>query len=305
MLCANMGTAHADDADDTATALLTRYRVLQYELDHNQFRKPIHLDSGETANGVSGDIHAVLDHPFARVAMALNSADNWCDILILHVNTKYCRASTPRQGTVLDVSIGTKSEQPIEKAYRVTFGYRVAPPSANHLQVALDADAGPLGTRNYRLVLDAVPLADGRTFIHLSYSYTYGVVGRLAMRAYLGSIGKNKVGFTITGTGPDGGPQHIDGMRGLVERNTMRYYLAIAAFLDAASSPPQAQLEKRLRAWFSATESFPRQLHEVDEKAYLDMKRKEYQRQQKASVSPGLALRTTVGTVEAAAPTRR
>lgn len=295
MLCATTGTAHADDA---TTALLARYRVLQYELDHNQFRKPIHLDSGEASNGVSGDIHAVLDHPFARVSIALNSADNWCDILILHVNTKYCRASTTGQGTVLDVGIGTKGEQPIEKAYRVTFAYRVAPPAADHLRVALDADAGPLGTRNYRIVLDAVPLADGRTFIHLSYAYTYGVVGRLALRAYLGTIGKDKVGFTITGTGPDGGPQHIDGMRGLVERNTMRYYLAIEAFLDAVSSPPQAQFEKRLRDWFAATERFPRQLHEVDESAYLEMKRRESRRQQKAVAAPVRAPRVAIGTDE-------
>ena len=44
----------------------------------------------------------------------------------------------------------------------------------------------------------------------------------------------------------------------------MRFYLAIEAFLDAASSPPQAQLEKRLHDWFAATERFARQLHEVD-----------------------------------------
>lgn len=302
LLCASIGTAHADDA---TAALLTRYRALQNELGHNQFRKPIHLDSGETPKGVSGDIYAVLDHPLARVSAGLDKPDNWCDILILHVNTKYCRATAPARGTVLDVSIGTKHDQPLDKAHRVVFDYRVASQAADHLQVTLNADKGPLGTRNYRIVLDAVPLADGRTFMHLAYSYAYGVVGRLALRTYLGTIGKDKVGFTITGTRPDGSPQHIDGMRGLVERNTMRYYLAIAAFLDAASSPPQAQLEKRLNDWFAATEGFPRQLHEVDESAYLEMKRKEYRRQQKASVSPDLALRATVGTVEPRAPARR
>ncbi len=280
LLCASMGTARADDA---APALHAKYRALQDALGHNPFGKPIHLDSGETSKGVSGDIHAVVDHSFTKVSEALATADHWCDILILHVNTKYCRASTPRQGTVLDVSIGKKHDQPLEQAYRVVFTYRVLSQVSDHLQVALTADEGPLGTRNYRIVLDAVPLADGRTFTHLSYSYTYGVVGRLAMRVYLGTVAKDKVGFTITGAGTDGRPVYIDGMRGLVERNTMRYYLAIEAFLDAVSSPPQAQLEKRLRAWFAATERFPRQLHEVDERAYLEMKRKEYRRQQVAA----------------------
>lgn len=279
LLCASIGNAHADDA---VTRLAARHRSLQAELGDNQFGRPIHLDSSETTTGVSGDIHAVLDHPFASVSAALVAAENWCDILILHVNTKYCRASTAPTGTVLHVSIGGKHDQPLEQAYRVVFAYRISSRMANHLQVALTADKGPLGTRNYRIVLAATPLADGRTFTHLSYSYTYGLVGRLAMRTYLGTIAKDKVGFTITGTQPDGGPRHIDGMRGLVERNTMRYYLAIEAFLDAASSPTEAQLEKRLHAWFAATESFPRQLHEVDESAYLDMKRREYRRQQKA-----------------------
>jgi len=282
LLCTGIATVRADDA---TPALHARYRALQDALGHNQFGKPIHLNSGETSKGVSGDIYAIVDHPFARVSAALVTADHWCDILILHVNTKYCRASMPRQGTVLDVSIGKKHDQPLEQAYRVVFAYRVSSQVANHLQVALTADEGPLGTRNYRIVLDAVPLADGRTFTHLSYSYTYGVVGRLAMRVYLGTVAKDKVGFTITGAGPNGGPVHIDGMRGLVERNTMRYYLAIEAFLDAVSSPPQAQLEKRLHAWFAATERFPRQLHEVDESAYLEMKRKEYRRQQVAPPS--------------------
>jgi hypothetical protein len=123
-------------------------------------------------------------------------------------------------------------------------------------------------------------LKNGKTFIHLSYSYAYGLVGRLAMQAYLGTTGRNKVGFTVAGTQTDGQPLHIGGMRGVVERNTMRYHLAIEAFLGALSEPPQAQLEKRLHDWFAAIERYPLQLHEMEQAAYLDMKRKEYRRQQ-------------------------
>ena len=89
-----MSTAHADDA---STALHARYRALQSELGQNQFGKPIHLDSVETPKSVAGDIYAVLDHPFAKVSAGLSTADSWCDILILHVNTKFCRASTAKR----------------------------------------------------------------------------------------------------------------------------------------------------------------------------------------------------------------
>ncbi|NPT53878.1 hypothetical protein GNZ13_04465, partial [Paraburkholderia sp. 5N] len=71
-------------------------------------------------------------------------------------------------------------------------------------------------------------------------------------------------------------------VRGLVERNTMRYYLAIDAYLGALSSTPDKRLEQRLTTWFDATEQYPRQLHEVDRQAYMQMKYKEYERQQAA-----------------------
>ena len=68
----------------------------------------------------------------------------------------------------------------------------------------------------------------------------------------------------------------------MVERNTMRYYLAIDAYLAALTAPPKDQLEKRLQYWFNATEQYARQLHEVERNDYFEMKRKEYQRQQTA-----------------------
>ena len=281
LACLGAGISHAQNSDaDSAAALRARYSLLSDQLSHNQFQRPIYLESGETAGSVTGDIHALIYSPFATVSVALNSADNWCNIMMLHLNTKYCRASIANQKEVLNVSIGKKYDQPLDQAYRVAFAYRVAAQTPNYLQLGLNADEGPLGTRNYRIVLEAVPLENGRTFIHLSYSYAYGLVGRLAMQAYLGTIGRAKVGFTVAGTQPDGQPLLIGGMRGVVERNTMRYFLAIDAFLGALSEPPQAQLEKRLYDWFAAIERYPRQLHEMDEGAYLDMKRKETRRQQ-------------------------
>lgn len=281
LLCAGVGIAHAGDANaNSPGSLRAKYGALQDRLSHNQFQRPLHLDSSETPGGVTGEIYALINYPFATVGAALNSPGNWCDILILHLNTKYCRASTAGQGVVLNVSIGKKYDQPLDEAYRVAFAYRVAAQTPNYLQVKLNADEGPLSTRNYRIVLEAVPLENGQTFIHLSYSYAYGPVGRLAMQAYLGTIGRDKVGFTVVSTQPDGQPLHIGGMRGVVERNTMRYYLAIEAFLGALSEPPQAQLEKRLHDWFAGIERYPRQLHEMERGAYLDMKRKEYRRQQ-------------------------
>lgn len=287
LACLGAGIAHAGDADaDAAASLRAKYGALRDQLSHNQFQKPLYMDSSEIAGGVAGDIYAVINYPFATAGAALNGPARWCDILSLHLNIKYCRASTSSQGSVLNVNIGKKHDQPLDEAYRVDFAYRVAAETRGYLKVRLNADEGPLNTRNYRIMLEAVPLESGVTFIHLAYSYAYGLAGRLAMQAYLGTIGSDKVGFTVVGRQADGQFLHIGGMRGLVERNTMRYYLAIEAFLGALSTPPQARLEKRLHDWFAAAERYPRQLHEMEQGEYLDMKRREYLRQQAALPAP-------------------
>ncbi len=288
LLCAGIGITHASDAGMTASRLRAQHGLLQDQLRHNQFQRPLHLDSSETSGGVKGDIYALINHPFAKAATALNSPGNWCDILMLHLNTKYCRAETAAAGDIINVSIGKKHDQPLDETYRVVFSHRVATQTSDYLQVTLNADQGPLSTRDYRIVLEAIPLDNNRTFIHLSYSYAYGLMGRLAMQAYLGTIGRDKVGFTVSGNHGDGRARHIGGMRGVVERNTMRYYLAIESFLGALSTPPSAQLEKRLQDWFTASERYPLQLHEMERDAYLDMKRREYRRQQ-AVILPAIA----------------
>jgi hypothetical protein len=281
LLCVGLGGAHAamTDVYPAAASLRDKYNASQDRLAHNPFKRAMFLDSTETPESENGDIYALVQHPFAVVRAALANPVNWCDILSLHVNTKYCKAAVVEKQDVLNVSIGRKYDQPLEDAYPLLFVYRVAAQAPDYLQVRLNADKGPMGTSNYRIVLEAVPLADGHTFIHLSYAYAYGLAGRLAMQGYLATLGKDKVGFTIDSMQADRQPRHIGGNRGLIERNTMRYFLAIDAFLGASSGSAQARFEQRIHDWFVAVERYPRQLHEMEQDEYLAMKRKEYRRQ--------------------------
>ena len=82
------------------------------------------------------------------------------------------------------------------------------------------------------------------------------------------SLGRGKVGFTETGRSPDGRRQYVGGIRGLVERNTMRYFLAMETHLNTQSTH-LAEISNRWRLWFDATERYPRQLHEADLQGYL------------------------------------
>jgi hypothetical protein len=266
-------------ADSVAT-LRTKYASLGRQLRQNQFKLPLVLDSAEAPDQLKGNIYAIVDYPFEAVSIALNNPDHWCDVMLLHINTKYCHAMMGPSGTTLRVNIGKKTPEELADTSRVEFSYRTTAATPEYLQIMLNAKDGPLGTSDYRIVLEAMVLPNAKTFLHLKYSYAMNFAGRLAMQTYLGTIGSGKVGFTVIGKRANGLPVYIGGMRGLVERNTMRYYLAIDSFLAAASAAPEAQLEKRLQNWFTVAERYPRQLHEMDRGEYLEMKHAEYLRQQ-------------------------
>lgn len=268
---------------DPAQQLQSRYVFLQERLRNNPFRRPVVLDSAQTPQQVSGDVYAVLAYPFATVSAALDSPGQWCDVISLHANTKYCRASISGSESALNVHIGKKTPQALNEVPRIAFQYALKEASPNYLHIELRAGEGPLGTRDYRLVLEAVPLPQSRTFLHLTYAYATSFSARVAMQAYLATVGRAKVGFTPIETTVPGPPQTIGGVRGLVERNTMRYYLAIDSYVATATSAATtspAQLDARLQRWFSAVEEYPRQLHEMERDDYLVMKRAEYARQQ-------------------------
>ena len=274
LLAAAVG-AQAQDA----ISLRARHADLKDRLANNQFQRPLYLESVQTSGELKGDVFALVEHPFAIVRVALQSVNQWCDVLVLHLNVKGCKYVRKSGANRLLVSIGKKEDQPAEDAYTLEFAHSSAGATPDYLHVRLNAEVGPLGTKNYLIQLQAVPIDARHSFIHMSYSYGYGLTARLAMKAYLVTIGREKVGFSIVGHQPDGRPVYIRNVLGLVERNAMRYYLAIDAYLDAYLLPAGEQVEARLRDWFASTERYATQLHEMDQGKYLEMKRKEIRRQ--------------------------
>ena len=264
----------------TALTLTEKYTAMAPALASNAFGRPLVIESVETNNRVTGDAYAILNSSFTTASSALQNPGRICELIILHLNTKYCRPETGNKNNanLLKVNFGKKTSQELGSTFAIDFDMRVPSASAGFLAVLLDAPEGPLGTSNYRIEIDAVPLPEGKTFLHLRYSYGYGVAGRLAMRGYLATSGSRKVGFTKVSQGDS--QNYIGGMRGAVERNTMRYYLAIDAYLASMRFALHEQLDARLNAWFDATERYPEQLGEVGKEDYLKMKKSEVLRQQ-------------------------
>ncbi len=269
----------------SAAALQNRFASLQHELAQSAFGRPLYLDSVQDSGDLSGDVYAIVEYPFARVKAALDKPEDWCDVLILHLNVKQCRTAGGPAFSALVVYVGTKHAQRLATASRINFSFRIPTDSEQYLQIELRADAGPVGTRNYRVMLEAVPLDSGRSFLHMTYSYSYGRLALLAMQGYLATIGRDKIGFTVVGRTVDGRPVYVGDVRGVIERNAMRYYMAIDAYVRTFDLPAQEKLERRLRDWFAATERYAPQLHELSEREYLEMKRGEISRQQIAGAN--------------------
>jgi hypothetical protein len=264
-----------------AAELRQKHSELRDHLRQNPYGRAMHIDSTESPDRLTGDVYAVLDHPFATVSDSLREPARWCDVLILPFNTKYCHAVKANGAPALQVRIGRKVDQPVEQASKLVLAFRQVAAQPDYFDTQLRAAEGPVGTRDYRIGVAAIPLENGkRTFLRLNYSYGFGFAGRTAMQMYLSTAGSDKIGFTVTGRDANGQPEYIRGVRGVVERNAMRYYLAVDAYLDSLAAPKGQQVDSRIRSWFAATERYPRQLREMDATTYASMKRQEVERQQ-------------------------
>jgi len=264
-----------------ASDLQARYAQLRDTLKPDANGNTLVIESSEQPDRLTGDVLAILDHPFAQVKAGLKSPAQWCDVLILPFNTKYCHAVDGPDGPALLLRIGRKFDQPLDRTYKLLLSWRNVATSPDFFESRMEAGDGPMGTRDYRIRLSAMPIGDNRTFVRLTYSYGFGLSGRLAMQTYLGTVGAGKVGFSVQGRDAQGQPEYIRGVRGAIERTAMRYYLAIDAYVDSLKAPPGQQVERRIQGWFAAADRYPRQLREMDQPTYVAMKRGEVERQQK------------------------
>jgi hypothetical protein len=252
------GPAQAQDA----AALRARYAELEDQLTKNAFGRPLHVDSDVSGGTHKGQIYAVIEHPYGAVAAALARPAQWCEILMLQVNIKRCSASNEQSLTAF---ITRRPRDRADDAHRVDFRLEGAAASTEYLRLALSAPSGPMGTRDYKIVLEAAPLDPQQTFMHMSYAYSLGSMARFALDAYLAGAGRDKAGFSVPG-----------GERGVVERAAMRHYLGIEAYLNSLATPQEKRLETRLRDWYAATTRYPQLREPVGIDEYVEMKLNEF-----------------------------
>ena len=262
-----------------ADILLDTYHRNMARLERNSFGLPLFLESFERDDRVHVDVYGIFEYPFSSVVDVLKVPANWCDIVSLHLNVKACTYRELPGDWLLTFYIGRKVYQPPEDTRQVIFHYRNIVQQQGYLDIILSADAGPFGTKDHRMRFEALPLEGGRTFVHVSYAYSDSAALRLAAKVYFVTLGRDKVGFTVTGTDRNGNPVYIGGPRGSIERNAVRYYFAIQSFMNALRYPEKSRFSMRIGEWYDLTIRCRKQLYELDKKDYLTFKTKEHKNQ--------------------------
>jgi hypothetical protein len=236
--------------------------------------RPLQVRSSDKGRELRVEISSVIDFPFNAVDAALTDPEAWCEFIPLVFNIKACTLARRNDRPLLTFYIARRFHDSVAQAYRLQYLFEVQANEAEHSYIHLFARRGPHGTRDYVIDLDIRRVDNNRTELHFYTSFRPSFRSRLATQFYLGGTGRDKIGFSIEEY-VNGRPVYVDGVKGVIERNAMRYFLALEAFLDTLHLPEEDRYEASLHTWFEATERYPRQLREMGKEEYLTAKRRE------------------------------
>ena len=271
--------------------LLETYHKNMAKFEKNSFGFPLFLESFERNNRVYVDVYGIFDQTFSSVVNVLNVPANWCDIVSLHTNVKSCTYKELPGTWQLTFYIGRKVYQPPEETHQVIYNYRKVVQQQGYMDINLNADEGPFGTKDHRMGFEALPLDGRRTFVHVRYEYSDSVALHLAEKIYFATLGLGKVGFTVIGKDRKGNPIYIGGPRGAIERNAVRYYFAIQSFMNTLHYPEKIRFRMRIIQWYDLTNRYRKQLFDLEREDYLAFKTMENTNQVKLQRSVGTVLR--------------
>lgn len=240
---------------------------------------PLRIESSSQDGRVEGQVHGQVAFPFALVRSSLHDPATWCAIIALHQNVKACVHVERADTDLLRVYNGKKHFEDTGNAIVSEYVFSADTSDTARLAVSLTAATGPLGTSDHRIVLDAKADPGGGTAIAFRYQYQVSQLAKTSLRLYLATSGRDKIGFTVVGENDRGEPQHVTGERGLIERNAVRYYLAITAYLESRDIPADSASEWRASRWYDLTQAYAAQLHELERAEYLANKRREFAQQ--------------------------
>ncbi len=277
-LCIFSITAFSNPAPEVLL-LQQSYRSMSDSLSHSKLLRPLQISSNESVDHLSGDLYGTVHYGLATLNTAVSESERWCEMMLLLSNSKSCRFNPGSKDGRLQVSMSGSKTADTAGGKTTEFTLQVTTSTVEYLDAALQAVEGPMGTHNISLRLQAIPLSETSTFFHLHYSYDTSWLGRIAMQAYLQTAGRGKVGFSMNSGVQVIGDVHIDGARGVIERNTMRYFLGMDCAMAYTTQKSPQRFNSMAACWYEQVEKYPLQLHEMQRNEYLQMKFDQYRQQ--------------------------
>ncbi|MFW2404858.1 MAG: hypothetical protein ACN4GT_08825, partial [Gammaproteobacteria bacterium] len=193
-------------------------------------------------------------------------------------NVKACTYDETENGQSIKMYMGRKFYQNPKKAQQIELEFNTGITADGVSWVTLTADEGPFDTSDYYIGLFAIDAENG-AYAQLLSSQKVGKAAGGAADLYFATLGASKFGFSVVGTHKDGSPKYSKGAQAALERNVVRYLLALRAYMQTHELDGIDGLRKRAALWYDATENYAEQLHEVDRDDYLRDKEKEHRHQ--------------------------
>ncbi len=249
-----------------------RYQELMEGQASNPLHAPVTVESKEQGDAISADAWGVLDAPFERAASIVNSPAAFCDFISVVIFVKACTFAATAAPATVTLYMGRKDYEDPNPDNALAFQYSIEAQGGEAVMARLFVARGSLGVKDNRLEFELWRVA-GQTLAHVHASYIASVQSNLAMGTYLMTMGRNKIGFS---TVPDstGKPKPVKGALGIIERNAMRYFLALQSTLATQNVAADQREAARLEHWFDATAKYEL-LFEVPRAEYLDNKKRE------------------------------
>jgi hypothetical protein len=259
--------------------LMGTYQKYKVKLEASAFGLPLSVESFELDNRAHVDVYGIFDFPFSTVVDLLKNPGNWCEIVFLHPNVKTCTYKELGGEWLLNFYFGRKTYQHPEDSVLVISRFRNVTQHQGYLDITLNAEEGPFSTKDHRMRFEALQIAGGRTFVHVSYAYSESAALHLAAKIYFATLGRGKVGFTVTGNDRNNNPEYIGGTRGAIERSAVRYYLAIQSYMNTMRYPEESRFSKRISEWHDLTTRYKKQLLDLEKDDYIELKAREHKNQ--------------------------
>ena len=270
-----LGDVKKDDKDYSVHTgrefLIDKHRTIEIKLEKSPSAFPFYIESSVNNDASVVDVYGTMEYPFDSVQSEFLVPTNWCKILLSNMNVRACTYTKVNDAWLLNDYKVNEFAEPLKDAYQMKFEYQVSALQSRYFHILLNAPEGPFHSKDHRVELEAIPLDQGRTFIHLRYSFRYSALVYVALKLF----GVGKTGFTVVGTDSDGNPVYVGGLRGEVERTVVCYYLANLAYMDTLKVPAEQRFEKRISRWYDLASRYKKQLIEMDKEEYLTSKRQD------------------------------